>query len=618
MTTDRITERPSAHMSDDHDALVSPDHATSPDHLVGRLEAHARDIPDQPAVVFVRHPDGRPVEETLTYGALDREARKVAAWLRGRCMAGDRVMLLYGTGLEFVKVLIGCMYAGVVAVPSPMPGQQRGHDTRSAGIVRDADVRLVLTTSGELAPITAFLAEADAEDVPCVATDTLDLAEAPGWRVPVLDAATLVILQYTSGSTSDPKGVRVTHGSLAHNVGEMTHAFGLDSGSRIGSWLPQHHDMGLMGKLLLPLHLGATTVLMSPMDFLRRPHLWLRLLDTYRITTTVAPNFAYDLCVRRVTDDQLAGVDLSRVRNAGNGSEPVSARTLLNFAERFASAGFRLDAFNPCYGMAETTLLVTGTGPDRAPVLATVDADALARKELRALPADAEGARLVSSGRVNDMTVRIVDADTGRTLPDGRVGEIWVRGDSVADGYWRNPEATERIFRARTAEGEGPYLRTGDTGALRDGELFVTGRVKEMLVVNGRNLYPHDLEREVQDLHEAFQGLAGSVCSVTADGERVVVMQEMRPRGSSAADLPELARAVRGALAERVGIRVGGVVFLRPGQVRRTTSGKIRRSHMRELFTDGSLPGLYEDLDAPLLREFRGAALAAQAPGRSA
>ncbi|MGN9759243.1 fatty acyl-AMP ligase [Streptomyces sp. SD31] len=610
MTIHRITERPSEHMSDERDALASPDH------IVSRLERHARETPDHPAVVFVRHPDGRPVDETLTYGELDREARKIAAWLRGRCMVGDRVLLLHGTGLEFVKVLFGCMYAGVVAVPSPMPGQQRGHDVRSAGIVRDADVRLVLTASDDLPSVTDFLREADAEDVPCVATDTLDLADTPGWQVPSMDAATLVILQYTSGSTSDPKGVMVTHGSLTHNIGEMAHAFGLDSRSRMGSWLPQHHDMGLMGKLLLPLYLGATTVLMAPMDFLRRPHLWLRLLDTYDITTSVAPNFAYDLCVRRVTDEQLAGVDLSRLRNAGNGSEPVSARTLLSFAERFAAAGFRLDAFNPCYGMAETTLLVTGTRPDRAPVLATVDADALARKEIRTLPAGAEGARLVSSGRVNDLTVRIVDPDTGETLPDGRIGEIWVRGGSVTDGYWRNPEATERIFRARTAEGDGPYLRTGDTGALCGGELFVTGRVKEMLVVNGRNLYPHDLEREVQGLHEAFQGLVGSVCSVPADGERVVVLQEIRPRQSSAADLPELARTVRGALAERAGIRVGGVVFLRPGQVRRTTSGKIRRSHMRQMFMDGSLPGLYEDLDAPVLREYR--ATAHTACGRSA
>ncbi|MEU4732536.1 fatty acyl-AMP ligase [Streptomyces sp. NPDC023588] len=603
MTTDSMKERTPEDMHD---------------HLVNWLEKHAREIPDRPAVTFVRHPDGKPVEETLTYAELDREARRVAAWLRERCDFGDRVLLLYGTGLEFVKVLIGCMYAGVIAVPAPMPGNQRGHGTRSGGIVRDADVRLVLTESGDLSSVTSFLDEAGIDDIECIATDVLELAEAPGWQVPPLDAGTLVILQYTSGSTSDPKGVMVTHGSLSHNLSEMTHAFDLGPDSRMGSWLPQHHDMGLMGKLLMPLQLGTPVFLMAPMDFLRRPYLWLQLLDRHGITTTVAPNFAYDLCTRRVTDEQIAGLDLSRLRNAGNGSEPVSAKTVLRFTERFAATGFRLGTFNPCYGMAETTLLVTGTRPERTPVLSPVDSDALARRELRTLPTGTDAPVLVSSGRVNDMTVRIVDPDTRQTLADGRVGEIWVRGGSVAAGYWRNPEATERIFRAVTAEGDGPFLRTGDTGALDGGELFVTGRVKEMMVVNGRNLYPHDLEREVQDSHDAFQGLVGSVCSVPADGEQIVVMQELRPRQSQPVDLPALARAVRGGLAEKVGVRVSNVVFLRPGQVRRTTSGKVQRSLMRELFMKNDLQTLYEELDAATSRHYRDAATAESAPGRSA
>ncbi|MGW3185534.1 fatty acyl-AMP ligase [Kitasatospora sp. NPDC001119] len=585
------------------------------EHLVSRLEAHSRTIPDKTAVAFVRVVDGEPVEKTLTYAELDREARRIASWLAGRCTVGERVMLLYGTGLEFVKVLMGCMYAGVVAVPAPVPGSQRGHDARSVGIVRDTDVRLILTDTPNAGVVSAFVADSGLTGVDAVVTDTLELAEAPGWRVPQLGPDTLVILQYTSGSTSTPKGVMVTHGSLFHNLQLIERAFGLDSGCLVASWLPQHHDMGLMGKVLEPLYLGTTTYLMAPMDFLRRPYLWLDLVSRKRIHTTVAPNFAYDLCVRRITDQQVATLDLSHLRNAGNGSEPISAATLHRFAEKFAPAGFSLDVFNPCYGMAETTLLVTGTPPGRRPAITSVDGDALAHKVLRPLPGDLEAPKLVSSGQIHGLDVRIVDPETRTTLPDGRAGEIWVRGRSVTAGYWNNPEETERTFRAMTAEGERGFLRTGDIGIIHDGELYVTGRTKEVLVINGRNLYPHDLERELQTVHASFQGLVASVCSVPADGEEIVVIQEYRPNPANPVELPELARRVRGELAEAAGVKVSNVVFLRPGQVHRTTSGKIQRRLMREKFMTGALEPLYEDLNTATRKRYRTPETAAAATG---
>ncbi|WP_188316813.1 fatty acyl-AMP ligase [Solihabitans fulvus] len=575
--------------------------------IVSRISGHARELPAKDAVLFVRDQGREQVTERLSFAELDRRARATAGWLRARCAEGDRVLLLFPSGLDFVTALIGCLYAGVVAVQAPAPNNQNRQGARTAGIAADADVRLVLTDSRHLATVSEFLAAPGLDQIPCVATDIEDLGDGADWTPPRADPDAEAILQYTSGSTSDPKGVVVTHGSLMHNLGLIQRSLGPHRDTVACSWLPPYHDMGLIGMLFSPLFLGCTVILLSPTDFLRRPHRWLDLVGRYRVTFTTAPNFAYDLCTRLVTDEQLAGLDLSSLRHALNGSEPVHAATLTRFAERFAPAGFRLEVFKPCYGMAETTLFVSGTPLDRSPVLTAVDRAGLERNVFTPAPADPDAALLVSSGRVLDLDVRIVDQDTRQVLPDGRVGEVWVRGASVAAGYWRNEEATEATFRAVTADGEPGFLRTGDLAVRHDGELYVTGRLKDMLVIRGRNLYPHDIERDVAGMHEAFRGLHGSVCSVPAALEEIVVMQELRPRGGDALDLPALAGRVRGELGERLGVRVANLVFLRPGQVLRTTSGKVRRSVMRELFMTGALTPVYEDLSADISRRYRGA-----------
>ena len=578
--------------------------------IVDRITAHAREFADKEAFIFAQTRVGGLATEQLTFGELDRHARAFAEDLRGRCRPGDRALLLYPAGLDFVRALIGCLYAGVVAVPSPVPDNNGKRDTRTAGIVEDAGVSLVLTDTRQAPEIRRFLAGANLAGLPVLATDGyVPTGGEARWTPPAATAGTPAILQYTSGSTSSPKGVVVTHGTLMDNVEHIRRTFGIDTDTRCCSWLPHYHDMGLIGTVLAPLLLGFTVVTMSPTEFLRRPRLWLELIQDYRLDLTAAPNFAYDLVTRTVTDEQLAALDLSSLRTALNGAEPVNAATLERFTARFAAAGVRPTVPAPCYGMAEATLLITGAPPGRGPRTARFDTAALGTNLLR--PADPhrvgdDTSLLAGSGPLNEsVEVLVVDPDTREVLPAGRIGELWVRGAGVTAGYWGKPEISARMFGAVTTDGRSGFLRTGDLGGVHEGELFVTGRLKDMLVIRGRNLYPHDIERMVADLHPTFLGLQSAVCSVPGEREEIVVLQEMRPPRGEKIDLPALSRRIRGELGDRLGVRVASLVLLRPGQVRLTTSGKVRRSAMRELFVAGELKALHEDLDQDLVRRYR-------------
>lgn len=435
--------------------------------------------------------------------------------------------------------------------------------------------------------------------------------DATAWAEHVVEPGELCFLQYTSGSTGDPKGVMVSHGALLHNLRLMRDSHGWHGGMTWCSWLPAYHDMGLIAMMLAPLYLGGTAVLMSATEFLKRPVSWLRLIARHKADISCAPNFAYDLCASRLTEEQTTGLDLSHWRYACNGAEPVDAATLARFAERFAGAAFSAHSLLPGYGLAESTLYVSGTPVDEPPAVLRADAEALAGGLVTEAEGRSGGAvrELASSGVVRGLDVRVVAADTGTVLPDGRIGEIWIRGDSVALGYWNRPAETERTFRAVTADGAGPFLRTGDLGALRDGHLYVTGRLKEMIIVHGRNLYPHDIERELRDVDPAFGDLPAAVFASRPGGsvaEEIVAVQEVHSRGVPAETLATLARTARARLAQRLGVRVGGVVLVKPGRIQRTTSGKIRRTLMRTLFEEGGLSTLREELSAQLRAAFRG------------
>ncbi|MEY9870872.1 acyl-CoA synthetase (AMP-forming)/AMP-acid ligase II [Streptacidiphilus sp. MAP12-33] len=553
--------------------------------------------PERDAYIFLHDSSDNQEPEHLTYAGLDLEARRLGSWLQGRELFGERVLMLYNHGLAFSKAFAGCLYAGAVAVPSPLPGGHGQAFSRVTGIVRDAGVRVVLTDRANVDDVTDWLeAEGLSEEVECLATDTPDYGDADAWTPPPLGPEDLAFLQYTSGSTSDPKGVMVSHRNLLANEECLVEILGTTPGGTLGSWLPYFHDMGLIGFILQAPYQGSTLVQMSPVSFLKRPHRWLEMISEYRVEVCGGPNFAYDLCTRRITDAQLAGLDLSCWKSALNGAEPIRAASIHAFAERFAAVGFDRGALHPGYGMAETTLGVTGSVRGVEPIVRAASAAELENNRL-ADAAEGESSRsVVSCGRVVGFDLRIVDPESHEELPEGGVGEIWVRGESVARGYWNRDEVNRETFGAHTTSGAGPFLRTGDLGALLEGELYVTGRRKEVLIFQGRNVYPQDVEQVVQGFNPLLGQGPGSVFTVPVGGREVaVVVQEIRNAGPDT-DLESLAQSVQWGVSREFDVPVGGVLLAKPGTVRKTTSGKIQRSLMQKLFLDGKLEGIQEVL----------------------
>lgn len=567
-----------------------------------RVLARAQARGTAEAFAFVHETDSERWVERLTYAELDAQAKDIASWLQERGLAGRQVLLLYPSGLPFVAAFLGCQYAGAVAVPAPLPAGERQFQ-RLSRIAADARVGAVLTTREHAPAVESWLVGDSPDAVPCVATDGGPVGDAAHWREPEPELDGLAFLQYTSGSTSEPKGVMVSHRNLMANEAAIQRSLGSDADSCLGSWLPLFHDMGLIGHVLHPLWLGARAALMAPETFLRRPVRWLEMIGDHGVTIGGGPNFGYDMCVRRVKDTELSSLDLSRWVQACNGAEPVRAETIDAFARRFAPAGFRPETFFPCYGMAETTLLVSGTPLGRPAVTRTVDTCALETGQLAGPVPGGATRTLVSSGvvRAEDFEVRIADPATLRDLGQDGVGEIWVRGESVATGYWSRPGATAEAFGARLTGADGAvtdgWLRTGDLGALSGGELYVTGRLKEMVVINGRNIYPHDVEAAARAAHPSLG--TGAVFAVRPGGdvrERLVAVLEVRGAAggpdTEAAHHQALLDGVQRSVSEEAGVPVGNVLLVAAGTVRRTTSGKVQRTLMRKLFLEGRLEPL--------------------------
>lgn len=554
------------------------------DSFVDVLRSHARARPDALAYVFVGDTESELAR--WTFADVDARARAIAVEILARSECGDRALLLYASGIEFIAAFFGCLYAGVVAVPAYPPRRGRSLE-RFESIARNAGASLCLTTTVARAQMGEVAR--DGTGVQWLCTDAVEVCRGEHWLPRKLTPSSLAFLQYTSGSTGDPKGVMVTHGNLLANEESIRRGFAHDDRTMLVGWLPLFHDMGLIGNVLNPLYLGTPSVLMSPTTFLQKPVRWLAAISKYRATTSGGPNFAYDLCAARVTEEQKRGLDLSSWNLAFNGAEPIRAETLDTFARAFEGCGFRREAFYPCFGMAEATLFVTGTRKG-APRTLQVDAASLKAGIARVSEsAHGDTTQLVSSGRSwHEDTIRVVDPETFAPLRDGLVGELWVQGPSVAAGYFRDPERTAASFDARTCDGQGPFLRTGDLGFLQDGELYVTGRIKDVVIIRGANHYPQDLELSASRSHPCLMASAGAAFAIHAEGqERVVIVHEAELQHE--ASTSGVRSAVRAALAREHGLEVHEIVLIKPRTIPKTSSGKIRRSACRELYLSRGL-----------------------------
>jgi len=584
--------------------------------LVDILLWRALRQPEQRIFTFLL--DGEEEADHLTHAVLDERARSIGAQLQSHRAAGERALLLYPAGLEFIAAFFGCLYAGAVAVPLPPPNltQPQRSLPRLRAIIKDCQSSVVLTTSTILANAAELFEWApELRKMRWLATDKVSSSHAVEWRDPSVTRATLALLQYTSGSTAEPKGVMISHGNLLHNSAYIHRLFAIVPGGVTVTWLPAFHDMGLMNGIIQPVYKGRPCYVMPAVSFLMRPMRWLQAISRYKATISGGPNFSYELCARSVTLEERETLDLRSWEVAYNGAEPIRADTMERFTATFAGCGFRSGAFHPCYGLAEATLLVSG-GSLSDGMFRRIDAAAFEQNQVVEAAAGQPNPRsLVGSGHsLPDTRIVIAHPESLTACAADQVGEIWVSGPSVTEGYWNRPEDTERTCRAYLRDtGEGPFLRTGDLGFMKDGELFVTGRLKDLIIISGRNLYPQDIELTVEQSHPALRPACCAAFSVDgAREEQLIVAAEVepryqpggcspsegeapaRPKGRLSLDVEAVVRAVRRSVAEEHDVRVHKVVLLRAGRIPKTTSGKVQRRSCQASFLDGTLERLGE------------------------
>lgn len=580
------------------------------------IEMRAQEHPDRLAYVFLR--DGERDECSITFGELAIRAKAIAAVLQSLGMQGERALLFYPSCIEYLEAFWGCLLANAIAVPLFPPRPNRGF-SRFLTVVADSEAKIALATEKvENEYKKRFNQEMNLPQMRWLATDRIESSRQCEWKRPTIAPVTIAYFQYTSGSTTAPKSVMVSHRNLLVNSQCYKAYMGNEEGSIQGAWLPLYHDMGLIGYGVQGPYIGGTVYFFSPFDFLKKPIRWLKMLSNYRVHTTGAPNFAFDLCVNKTTPEQREGLDLSCVKQIYNGSEAVRAGTCERFIKEFAPYGLHPHAVGGAYGLAENTLVVSCCDKNQPLAILDADWDDLDRGTVRA--ADEKTVRrtkLASSGRILDeYDIRIVDPETRKQQPAGGVGEIWISHPSVALGYWKKEEETERIFRAQLSDSqEGPYLRTGDLGAIVNGQLYLTGRLKELIIIEGRNHYPQDIELTVEQVHPAIRPTGCAAFSIEVDGvEKLVVVAEIDPRwkwikGAGAQsqeandrsrliDLDRLVKEIRHAIAEIHDLRLYRIEFLKFGQIYKTTSGKTQRQACRAAFLDGSFETVTEANEA--------------------
>ncbi|PDX91100.1 non-ribosomal peptide synthetase [Bacillus thuringiensis] len=561
--------------------------------LVELLQYRAKEQGDVTAFQFLR--DGEEDKISLTYGELDLKARAIGAWLQDRGAKNERVLLLYPPGIDYLAAFFGCLYAGAIAVPAYPPSSNRLMP-RLKVILEDAEAKYILTQT----KVSARMRKSEYFNncaIEYLNTDEVPVGCEEYWVFPEVDRNTIAFLQYTSGSTSTPKGVMVTHGNILHNSKLIQQSFKTTEDDIGVIWLPPYHDMGLIGGLLQPLAVGFPVIFMSPIDFMQRPIRWLEAISKYKATVSGGPNFAFELLIEKTTPEQRAELDLSNWRLAFNGAEPVRAEVIEEFSKVFSVSGFRKEAFYPCYGLAENTLLVSGAKSKSQPVIHSFSIDDMKKNVVSILSKYGKVRNLVSSGIIaEEQEICIVNPDTGQECSSNEIGEIWIKGESAATGYWGREEQTIDTFQAFLPNKKGPFLRSGDLGFLYDGELYITGRIKDLIIIRGRNYYPQDIELIVENSHESLRKNATAAFSVIEEGEeRLIVAQEIS-RQYRNVNVQEVASAIRQAVTAEHGIQVHSVLLLQFGSIPKTSSGKIQRHACRNGYLNEELKLIGEDV----------------------
>ena len=575
--------------------------------LVELLRGRANQQTDKQAYIFMTN--GNVEGASLSYGELDRQARAIAAQLQKSQVKGERVLLLYPQSLEVIAAFFGCLYAGAITIPVPAPEASRLKRTlpRLQAIAKDAQASFVLTTKEIISLVNQQSEQTpELEAMQWLATEEVDLELAEDWQSPQIASDALAYLQYTSGSTSTPKGVAISHKNILFHCANLQKACGYTEDSVTVTWMPYFHDYGLVEGLLEPLYNGTPCYYMSPFSFIRRPFHWLQTISRYQATHSQAPNFAYEQCLRRITPEQRLELDLSSWQMAGNAAEPINPKVLESFIQTFAPCGFRPQTMSPAYGLAEATLLVSTSSSTQAPIILDLQPAALETgRVVKADDTEKVVRRLVGcGGLVCDTQVAIVNPQTLTRCDADEVGEIWVTDPSVAQGYWQRKEETDATFRAYIADtGEGPFLRTGDLGFIYDEQLFISSRIKDVIIIRGTNHYPQDIEWTVQESHSALRPENGGAFSVEVDGEeRLVIAQEIERGHLRKLDTEKVMETIRRVVAEEHEIQVYTILLLKPGTLPKTSSGKIQRSGCRRDWLKGNL-NVVASWQSPLVSE---------------
>lgn len=557
-------------------------------HWIEVLEANALHFPQRAALHFL--PDGVEIGETLTFAQLHEQSQSLAAALQARCSPGDRVLLMLPSSLDYARAFCACLYAGLIAVPLfPPPSRKPRHLDRVRNVVIDAQPALIL------APLDHCegLRELVEHRVDVLTVNNLGTPAPDTWQRPAIDGASVAFLQYTSGSTGTPKGVEVRQRNLIANVELMRKAYGFDEHGAMVNWLPLYHDMGLIGGVLAPLYSGMPCYLMASQTFVNAPSTWLQALSRYRATASFAPNFAYALCNRVVSDSLIAQLDLSAWQHAINGAEPIHPATLDAFARRFAACGLNPMAISPGYGQAEATLCVSATPAEALPVVLRLDKSVLETGHVALASGDTTAVEFVACGYPQALhTIAIADPNTHERCAVDRIGEVWLQGPSNAEAYWKNPDASRYAFEAQIVGEPGYYLRSGDLGFMHEGQIVICGRLKDLLILNGRNLYPHDIEFAITDSEPGIRTgriAAFSEMDLLLGREKLVIVAEPQRKFVDPAHHPALFASMQTAVREAADCGIDQIVLVEAGTIPMTTSGKIARQGARNQWAAGTL-----------------------------